>query len=682
MRLRLRALEIRVITELGPYGIRLLFQEGLVVLRGENSSGKSTCLAAILYALGLEGLFIRSQDSPFPEAMTQRLKAGDRWVPVVESSVMLEFSGPDGQVITARRSVTGDNDARQLITVLAGAAITGTNAGSLERRDYFVRVPGAAQSESGFHFYLAKLLALELPLVPRFDGVPVPLYLESLFPFVFVDQLRGWTGLTTRMPTHFRIVDLWTSAIEFLLALDIQTNALRLHELQVEAEALKDQWRTNLADLHANARGLGFVVQSLSAEPVADWPPMPPPRLSVTEGDGWLTITQALESRRARLAELEQQEIPRIEQVAGELRDAVYQAEMEFSRIDDEQLHLAEEVQLDISQIEALDIRIQALREDRRKYKDEQRLRQRGAPGNLSLIRDSCPTCKQPLKDVLLPQQAAGEPMTLEDNLRFIEGQLGLFNDIRREAETVLIAKQQRILALRQKSSDQAAVLRDRKRTLRGDAEAPSIAAVRERLLEEDRIGRLEELSARFEESLNEFAAVADRWRVNQGKLQTALQASLSIADRQKIEALQKSVVEQLRQYGFKSFEPEQIRISDETYRPNRDGADLPSAVLMSASDAVRLIWAYLVALWELSRSTNTNHPGVLVFDEPQQQHMKEISFEALLKRLAPCREAGQQAIIATSEGLESLGRMLDGVPSQVIELPDRALQPLPALGM
>ncbi|MBK8270679.1 MAG: hypothetical protein IPK83_21185 [Planctomycetes bacterium] len=173
MSLRLRALEIRVITELGPYGTRLLFQEGLVVLRGDNSSGKSTCLAAILYALGLEGLFIRSQDSPFPEAMTQRLKAGDNWVSVVESSVMLEFAGPDGNVITTKRAVTGSNDARQLITVLFGAAVTGSDVASLERRDYFVRVP-VPQSESGFHFYLAKLLAFELPLVPRFDGVPVP----------------------------------------------------------------------------------------------------------------------------------------------------------------------------------------------------------------------------------------------------------------------------------------------------------------------------------------------------------------------------------------------------------------------------------------------------------------------------------------------------------------------------
>jgi hypothetical protein len=678
MSLRFHALEIRVITEEGPYGVLLRFDKGLVVLRGENSSGKSTCLAAILYALGLEGLFIRSQDSPFPESMTRRLKSGDRWLSVVESSVLLEFAGPDGKVYTSKRSVTGDDKGRQLITVLAGAAVTADGTGSLERKDYFVRIPGSATSDSGFHFFLANLLGYDLPLVPRFDGQPVPLYLEALFPFVFVDQLRGWTGLATRMPTHFRIVDLWTSAVEFLLALDIQANALRLHELQTEADRIKSQWRTNFEDLQINARGLGFVVQHLASEPTADWPPKPLPRLSVTEGEAWLSLDQALGSRRQRLKELELKEIPRIEQVANDLMSAVYEAEGELNRLEQERTDLTEEIRLESDQWQALDLRIQALDEDRRKYKDEQRLRQRGAPGNLKLISHDCPTCKQPLKDFLLPQQSAGEPMTLEDNLRFIEGQIGLFSDIRRETVAILNAKAQRLNALKQRESDQAVVLRDRKRSFRGDAQAPSTAAIRERLLEEDRIQRLDELSGRFNESLARFGKIAEAWRVNQGHLKKAMKADLSIGDRQKLLAIETSLVAQLREYGFKSFEPEQVKISDETYRPIRDGVDLPSAVQMSASDAVRLIWAYLVALLEAARSTSTHHPGVLVFDEPQQQHMKEISFEALLRRLGPSKGALQQAIVATSENLDSLKRMLTGVQAQLIELPDRVLQPLP----
>lgn len=678
MSLRLRALALRVITEEGPFETLLRFADGLVVLRGDNSSGKSTCLTAILYALGLEGLLVRTQDSPFPDSMTRRLKSGDRWVTVIESSVQLEFVGSSGQVITTKRSATGTDEARQIITVLSAPAITADLPDAVERKDYFVRVPGAAQSESGFHFFLAKFLGLSLPLVPRFDGPPVPLYLETLFPFVFVDQIRGWTGLTTRLPTQYRIVDLWTSAVEFLLSLEIQSNALRRHELSAEADRIRAQWRQVLEGLGFNARGLGFVAQNIPDEPTADWPPSPAPRLSVTEGGAWLTLEQTLETRRRRLRQLEEKEIPRIEQVASGLREAVTQAEAELDRLEREVSDLVADIQLEAGQLEALDIRLKALHEDHRKYRDERRLRERGAPGNLRLIRDICPTCKQPLKDVLLPQDVATEPMSLEDNLRFIEGQIGLFEQMRQSSGVVLHAKQQRAFALKQRVADQAVVVRDYKRAFRGDAQAPSTAAVRETLLEEDRIQRLGELQQRFSEFTSRFAAVADQWRINQGGLKSLLKVGLSSSDREKLAAIERSVVEQLQQYGFKSWEPEKVQISDQTYRPTREGIDLPSPVQMSASDAIRVIWAYLVALLEVARTHSTNHPGLIVFDEPQQQHMKEISFEALLKRLGPSVSAGQQAIIATSENRSSLDRMLAGVPSTVIELAERALQPVP----
>ena len=38
-----------------------------------------------------------------------------------------------------------------------------------------------------------------------------------------------------------------------------------------------------------------------------------------------------------------------------------------------------------------------------------------------------------------------------------------------------------------------------------------------------------------------------------------------------------------------------------------------------SASDNIRGIWAYTVALLQVSMSKGGNHPGVLIFDEPVQ---------------------------------------------------------------
>ncbi len=71
----------------------LPFAPGLVVLRADNSSGKSTCLQGIVYALGLEGMLSASRAIPLPHVATSSLtdEADGRELGVLESYVMLEF---------------------------------------------------------------------------------------------------------------------------------------------------------------------------------------------------------------------------------------------------------------------------------------------------------------------------------------------------------------------------------------------------------------------------------------------------------------------------------------------------------------------------------------------------------------------------------------------------------------
>ena len=45
-------------------------------------------------------------------------------------------------------------------------------------------------------------------------------------------------------------------------------------------------------------------------------------------------------------------------------------------------------------------------------------------------------------------------------------------------------------------------------------------------------------------------------------------------------------------------------------------------------SDAIRLKWAYQLGLLELADIVHTNHPGILLFDEPRQQSSAKVSLE------------------------------------------------------
>jgi hypothetical protein len=79
----------------------------------------------------------------------------------------------------------------------------------------------------------------------------------------------------------------------------------------------------------------------------------------------------------------------------------------------------------------------------------------------------------------------------------------------------------------------------------------------------------------------------------------------------------------------------------------------------MSASDTIRLKWAYQLALLEVARTAETHHAGLVIFDEPQQQKTAKISFKKLLDRAATALASGKQVIFATSEDRDQLEAFL-----------------------
>src|SRR3546814_5337694 len=70
-------LRLRAITASGPYGADIRFASGLNVIWADNTKGKSTCMQAMLYALGLEKMLSPRREVPLPHAMTTYLRCDD-----------------------------------------------------------------------------------------------------------------------------------------------------------------------------------------------------------------------------------------------------------------------------------------------------------------------------------------------------------------------------------------------------------------------------------------------------------------------------------------------------------------------------------------------------------------------------------------------------------------------------
>jgi len=100
---------------------------------------------------------------------------------------------------------------------------------------------------------------------------------------------------------------------------------------------------------------------------------------------------------------------------------------------------------------------------------------------------------------------------------------------------------------------------------------------------------------------------------------------------------------------------------------------------LWGAGEArVRTIWAYLLGMMELARTEKTNHPGLLVFDEPRQQSAQNVTFRELLKRAATSFLHRQQVIFFTSEDPHQLETGLAGLNHTLINFDGRLLHPVP----
>ena len=83
--------------------------------------------------------------------------------------------------------------------------------------------------------------------------------------------------------------------------------------------------------------------------------------------------------------------------------------------------------------------------------------------------------------------------------------------------------------------------------------------------------------------------------------------------DIEKINKFSELFSELLKTYGYSSAEIYGIKITKDNYLPFLDGFDL--TLESSASDNIRIIWAYSVAMLYMTHWYRTNHFGFLIFD-------------------------------------------------------------------
>lgn len=660
MSLRLIDIHIDVLTTQGRAGYQTRFGPGLNVLSAPNSFGKSTLLQSIIFALGLEGMLTRSRAIPLGPVMTSVADLPEGRVGVVESSVTLTIANGQGKFLRARRFAKSSSYQSTLIQTWIADSEAGL--ATAMQVDTFVRLPGGATRDLGFHVVLADFLGWSLPQVPTFSGGEAPLYLETLFPLFFVEQKAGWSGVTPRMPTYLGLRDMLRRTVEFTLGLSTLDRLRAIAAIKEEISELRSQWTGHIAKAEAAASSESFRLAHQAPSPTGATQRRPM-LLEAMGDESWRPLESLRPEWLTRLEALQGLPVATVGNRAESSSEELKAAEDLVTRMGG-RLRLASENEATLrADLDALVTRLASVESDRRRLQDIRRLRTLGSELEVPLLaEDTCPTCNQSLDDA---HSATGHASSLEATLALHDGERTTLLSMRAAVEDRI----QDTRVARTALETQLKEARGRVRLLRDElvsaSSAPSLVEVREQLWLQDRLSAAERVDALVhdvDESLDELSVRYDDLRARLAGLEEQPQ---SPEDAALIADFQARFVDQLRAYGLVSLPPERVAIDAESLSPTDDGFELRFDLMvgMSASDTIRTKWAYYVALLEAgTTSTSGHHPGLLIFDEPRQQEAARQSMASLVSRLGNAALSGAQILYATSEATEDLESFLTGI--------------------
>lgn len=643
----------------GDYGVDIPFKKGLFILRLDNSHGKSTCINAIAYALGMEkSLGLGRAKLPFPPSLTKALEGDDGTEHlIIKSSVMLEIENKNGDVSTLFRQIVGSDEEN----IIYQYDTTIENINIQHKSKLFLHREGDTTRPLGFFKWLDGFVGWNLPLVPNFDGKEVPLYPSTFFPTWFVEQKKGWSSIQSTTPTFLKIKEAKKRALEFILDLDVNDNVKKRAKLKVDIDSAIQAWKMTYKKSELLAARVFGQIRGVTDLPEAKFDQYKVD-IAIKKDERWLSILDVAETVEKQLFEFN---IKSNSDVPDSKLDSAIQLRIEekesyIRRLDSKYVELDTEISFLNQQVYSTDTRITNLLNDQRKYEDLKKVGELNVFTNTKLNEANCPTCGQDYTDNLIDMDTESSVMSVDESLEFIKQQIKAFKNV---VESYKFQKKKKAVELGTVKS----TLGDTRKSLRKIRESlvqPNIGLREEELrkkikieneveLYKDTIKTLVDIRLELDATFRKHSSLCKQRR-------NLPESILSPVDTKKIRQLEGYLRSLLIDYGFSSFNPEKLEISKDTYLPTREGFDIGFDT--SASDGIRIIWSYLLSLFKLGNELNTNHPKLVVFDEPRQQEANKFSFTTLLKSASELCNNGGQVILATSEESSVIKASLEGI--------------------
>lgn len=625
--LNINRLKIEISTENGVLGIDEKFNQGLNFIASEdNTCGKSSILAAIYYCLGFEEIIGGKGEKVLTSVFKTSIEDGETVCAVLESGVYLEISNGE-EIITIFRASKMENRDTRLMTVFFSTLSNIGNPNVLSE-DMYVHMPNSAINKKGFHSYLERFMHLELPEVPASDDAIRKLYLQLIFSAIFIEQKHGWSDILSGMPI-LGIRESKKRVLEFILHMDTLDNDKQKERLRYLDNNIKSKWGNLVKESIKEANREACVINGLSFSPkiISDTDLS---GISINKNN--INIDEYIVSLQAQydsLKLLKPRIIDNFEQLQEELSEtenSINLIEMEFYRF--RGMQSSEDVN-----IRSLVINLEIIETDIRNNKDSARLRDLGSNLSFSSSSDMCPVCNQSIQDTLLPNINDMPIMSIDENIRHLVAQKEMLNFSLNSHKQNISKVKVKLVELEERLFKLRRLAKSLRSDLYSTNDNLSEANIYKRLKIESEINGLIALKLYINNQNIKFIELSTEWEDYLKSKSSLPNKRFTDLDEEKLKTLRSNFIKNLKKYGYKSvLNLNEVDVSTESYLPVIEGFDMKFD--SSASDNVRAIWAFTMALVQTSIDKGGNHPNILIFDEPAQHSIITNDMEEFFKSI------------------------------------------------
>ncbi|EHH2490393.1 hypothetical protein J7X65_001032 [Vibrio parahaemolyticus] len=680
--MKFRKIKVKILSEGQWFGFEYKFLPGLNIIRGDNSSGKSTLVNSLIYSIGMEELIGSKGPSSLPYALRTHFEIEDRKYINVESYTLVELENSKGEIKTFKRYIQSKDKDSKLVQIIHGDYLTQNESGSFNSSPVYLHDPNSATNdEFGFFAAFEKFLGLELPNISDNKGYSRKLYLQYIFAALLIEQKRGWTNYIANTP-YFGVSNVVQKTVSYLLNLDTFDKERRLNELYSQRNRITSQWLESVSNIKLIANNARLSVRGLSAKPETDFD-----KDLVLVGSGFEEFTTLSNLNLAAQNDLDKlngssNNLLRSEQ--PQLAENIEKTQGRISEILTLQKICGDEVRINQSKISLYQESLSDIEEELERNRMTNKLNKFGADFNLPVAKNICATCHNPLDDSLVSPENTVMNMTLDENIKYLNNQKSMVKNLLSGLEKKLEKAKSDMLSLQGELREHTKILASLKKDIKS-VETTSEADVRKKLLLEGRIEQLNLADESISSEKENLIKLSEEYQICQSQITAMTQYELSFNDKVKLDKFEEHFRKLATDFSYRSAKPQEIEINRETLIPYLKGLELREINTAadikadsSASDFVRLIWSYLISISRVSEESKGNHLGVLLFDEPAQHSMSLGSVNQLLKNMAALQNV--QCIVAASfeQSDSAFNESTEGVKFNYLRLPSKLITKLP----